>query len=264
MLPVATPALFTNQHLSDLNPLDVGDQSCPPGYAFGPAVRRYTLIHQIASGCGTVEKEGVTLPVHSGEAFLILPGETSVYRADTVTPWHYRWVAFDGRLSEDFRSLPTVFPCADALFDSILAAADGSPAAPYQIASCLFALYAALLPTPHRGNGYIRAVKDHIKMFYMHPLHVEEIAARMGLDRRYLSRLFKAEEGVSIQEYLVRRRLEEARTKIAAGMSVQMAARMCGYEDLSNFSRMFRRKYGHPPSAERQGQRELLPPTELP
>ena len=43
---------LVNKHLGDLNPISCGWQDCHPGHAFGPAVRRYTLIHYVLKGRG--------------------------------------------------------------------------------------------------------------------------------------------------------------------------------------------------------------------
>ena len=91
-----------NRRFEDLNPIVHGREICAPGHTFGPAVRRYTLIHYVMSGKGTYRVGGETYHVEAGEAFRILPGEITVYSADSDDPWTYRWVGFDGALSERF------------------------------------------------------------------------------------------------------------------------------------------------------------------
>jgi len=76
----------------------------------------------------------------------------------------------------------------------------------------------------------------------------QKLADEMGLDRHYLSRLFRENTGQSIQDYLVTTRLEEAARLLLLGHSVQDAALLCGYEDVSNFSKMFKKKYGKSPA----------------
>ena len=121
----------------------------------------------------------------------------------------------------------------------------------YTIAAELFELYAYLfrdkLADKKEGNRYVRRVEDYIRALYMQPLRVEDIARSLNLDRRYLSRLFKAQMGVSILEFLISVRMENAVRQLDAGASVKEAAQLSGYSDVSNFSKMFKKRYGKSP-----------------
>lgn len=239
-----TNYLITNRHLSDLNPLVLGEETCRPGHTFGPAVRDYTLIHYVLSGRGVLRDKDGTHPVGPGQAFLIRPGEVTVYSADTQRPWHYRWVGFDGALSAEFAKLPPVIDLPDWVLDDMIRA--GQRGTEYELAAVLFRLY-ALLFAPAR-SGVVGRVENYIRSGYMTPIRVEEIARQLNLDRRYLSRVFKAETGLSVKEYLTGHRLERARELLLSGCGVKEAALLCGWEDPSNFSRRFRQQYGCAPS----------------
>lgn len=238
--------LLTNRHLQDMNPLIAGEQACDPGHSFGPSIRAYTLIHYVFSGEGTFCARGKAYPVRAGQAFLILPGEVTTYTADAQDPWCYRWIGFDGGLSRRFAELPPVFDLSEDVFDRIFPPRDGAMPE-YHMAAGLLGLYAALFPANSSANAHVRKVESLIRAAYMHRVRVEELAREMNLDRRYLTRLFKEKTGRSIQEYLVHVRMEEARRCLAQGYNVQTAARLCGYEDVSNFSRMYKKHYGHSP-----------------
>ena len=86
----------------------------------------------------------------------------------------------------------------------------------------------------------------------MHNITVEGIADEMNLNRRYLSRIFKKETGKTIQEYLIDIRLDEAKTLLSEGNSVSNAARLSGYVDECNFSKMFKKKVGISPGKWRE------------
>ena len=81
----------------------------------------------------------------------------------------------------------------------------------------------------------------------MHPLRVESIAKMVNLDRRYLSRVFKERVGCSIQEYIIEVRMEQAKLYLENGTTVAQAARLCGYDDVCNFSKMFKRHFSVTP-----------------
>ena len=82
----------------------------------------------------------------------------------------------------------------------------------------------------------------------MRSIRIDDIAKQLNLDRRYLTRLFKEKTGQSIQEYLIQVRLEEAAHCLQSGYSVNDTATLCGYEDVSNFSKMFKKRYGISPT----------------
>jgi AraC-like DNA-binding protein len=240
--------LLTNRHLRDLNPLDAGSEICKSGKSFGPYVRRYTLLHYVLAGCGTFYARGEAHRVKAGEMFVILPGEVTTYTADTQDPWHYVWIGFDGALSAQFATLPPVLAVDGACFQGVLQPQNDGMTE-YRLSAQLMQLYAALFSSPGHGNQHVRRVENYIRSNYMHPIRVERIARELSLDRRYLSRLFKENMGCSIQEYLVRIRLEEAERLLLRGCSVNEAARLSGYEDVSNFSKMFKKRTGKTPAS---------------
>lgn len=239
--------LLTDRKLKDLNPLIAGEEICAPGHSFGPAVRKYTLIHYVIRGKGTLYARGGTYSVLAGQAFVILPGETTTYVADTQEPWYYRWIGFDGDLSHHFSQLPPVLTIPEMFFTRMLHFSSQTSAIEYLLASELFSLYAYLFRNTHDGPPYVRKVENYIRANYMHPIRVERIAGELGLNRRYLSRRFKEETGRSIQEYLIHVRLQEAEQLLLHGCSVKEAAILVGYEDISNFSRMFKKYTGKTP-----------------
>jgi len=98
----------------------------------------------------------------------------------------------------------------------------------------------------------VRRVKNYIQAMYMQQVRVERIAQIMNLDRRYLSRLFKEKTGESIQEYLISVRMEAAQKHLKNGASVAEAAQLCGYDDVCNFSKMFKRLMGVSPGQWRE------------
>lgn len=241
--------LLTNRKFKDLNPLVAGEHRCCSGHSFGPAVRKYTLLHYVLSGKGTLYARGGSYPVTAGQAFLILPGEITTYTADTADPWHYRWIGFDGALAERFSQLPPVFSLQSDLFPRLWQLGEDASVAEYRLASALFTLYADLLEAKTNTNPHVARVVDYIRSSYMQPIRIQQIAAELNLDRRYLSRLFRENMGLSIQDFLVSVRMEEAKQLLQNGHSVNDSARLAGYEDASNFSKMFKNYYGHPPAA---------------
>ena len=236
-----------NRYLQDLNPLIVGEEDCEPGHKYGPAMRGYTLIHFVSDGEGVFMRGGKSYPVCAGEAFLILSDEITVYFSSEEHPWSYQWIGFDGALTERFKSLPPVFSYSRNWAREMLECYENDGVSEYRIAALLFQMYTELFAAENPKNHYVRKVKDYIRALYMQEIRVEQIAERMNLDRRYLSRLFKEKTGQTMQEYLISVRMEAAKKQLERGASVAEASQLCGYDDVCNFSKMFKRLFGISP-----------------
>ena len=118
----------------------------------------------------------------------------------------------------------------------------------YLLAAQLFSMTAELFAEKTRDNQYVRKVKNYIKHSYMNNISIEEIARAVSLDRGYLSRLFKKETGRTMQEYLIGVRMKHARILLRNGKTVTETATLCGYTDVYNFSKMFKKTQGISPS----------------
>lgn len=80
-------------------------------------------------------------------------------------------------------------------------------------------------------------------------LGIEHIALRQGVTARYIQQLFEG-EGTTFTRYLRDCRLAMAhdRLMMPAAAGIAVIAFECGFTDLSNFNRAFRRRYGMTPS----------------
>ena len=89
------------------------------------------------------------------------------------------------------------------------------------------------------------------------PVRVAALAASSGVSARTLTRRFKSATGVSISEYLQRRRLDEAQALLRrTNLSVTEVASSVGLSDPSHFTRTFRQHTGLTPTAFRTAVRQ--------
>jgi len=88
------------------------------------------------------------------------------------------------------------------------------------------------------------------KNLYDPDLNVQLLHAVCGLSRTYFRSLFVARFGVSPKKYILDRRLIHAKQLLESGECrfVREAARISGFEDPLYFSRIFKARYGYPPS----------------
>lgn len=210
--------LLINRHFAELNPVIVGQEVCAPGHRFGPSVRKYVLLHCVLSGKGTYTCGGVTYPVAAGQIFRILPGEETVYQADTRDPWHYAWIGFDGRLAEKMATMPPVFSVSATVTNLFRRSAENTDASVFGLTANLFRLYDELFADhTQNGNEYVRRIRSYIDAAYMKKISVEGLAEQLHLNRRYMTRLFHAETGMSIRDYLLRTRMRRQPNVCARG-----------------------------------------------
>ncbi|MBQ3472413.1 MAG: AraC family ligand binding domain-containing protein, partial [Clostridia bacterium] len=92
--------LATSYVLTDIYPIQYGEQQCEEGYAFGPRIRSNYILHYVYSGCGILRIGNQEYSVNAGELFLIKPNQVAFYKADTKSPWLYRWIEFNGSMAE--------------------------------------------------------------------------------------------------------------------------------------------------------------------
>lgn len=72
----------------------------------------------------------------------------------------------------------------------------------------------------------------------------------MYLSPFYISKIFKSETGDAPIRHLINIRLEKAMELLQSGFagSIQEVAVQVGYEDAYHFSKLFKKRYGIPPS----------------
>lgn len=256
-----------NKGFKEINPLNFGWEDCECGHSFGPASREYYLIHYIISGSGSFERNGISYSLSKGSMFLIRPYELTFYKADIMEPWEYIWIGFTGELvpqllensgfSGDNSTL--CIPSLRNTFLSMKEAVNLSHSAELYLTSKIFEMF-SILQEEHRPSQsassaslYSKRARDHIMANYINHISVEGMANMLGIDRRYLCRVFYKYIGDTPQNFLVNYRLEKAADLLAKhGYSVSEAARSTGYDDIYNFSKMFKKKFGVPPSRYKQ------------
>lgn len=236
-----------NKGFHDINPISCGYEACLPNHRFGPTIRHYYLIHCVLSGQGTFECTSGSYTLSAGEAFLIKPEEVTVYTADSHNPWFYIWIGFNGAYANKLDELAApVFPAPVGLFRDIQGAERLPAMREEYLAGKIFLLLSDLFGA-QKNENYADMAADFIAANYLRDIKIRDVAKAVGLDQRYLSRLFKAKTGCSMQEYLIRRRMEEAVRLLQKGFLVTEAAAMVGYRDPFVFSKAFKHYYGSAP-----------------
>jgi AraC family carnitine catabolism transcriptional activator len=91
----------------------------------------------------------------------------------------------------------------------------------------------------------LRRMEENIE----EPVSLPKLAATAGLSQRHMERLFRDELSTTARSLYLQLRLDRAERLLTyGGVSVRDAGIACGFSSLAQFSRMFKLRFGHPPS----------------
>lgn len=98
-------------------------------------------------------------------------------------------------------------------------------------------------------SPYVRQALAYIGEHLPQPLSLAEVSGALSVDRFYLDKAFKKETGTTVYNYILLKRLNLARVRLAQGCSVAEACADAGFNDYSNFIRTFKKYTGTTPGA---------------
>ena len=114
-----------------------------------------------------------------------------------------------------------------------------------------------LLDEKGKMTELISQVKDYIADHLDEELKRTDLAAMIYLHPDYLSHAFKDETGMSLSEYITRKRIDYAMMLLEkTNRSVSDIAAKCGYASLAYFTKTFKRIIGMSPKEYRKVQKE--------
>lgn len=97
-------------------------------------------------------------------------------------------------------------------------------------------------------NEKINQILLYINENLTDDLSLDHLAARFYTSKYYLSRQFRQFTGLSLYQYIMKKRLFVSRNMLRNGNSVMDACLQCGFNDYSNFLKAFKREFGKNPS----------------
>lgn len=275
--------LFPNENFLDLNPYQSGYADNDGAASFGPCTRNHYLFHYVISGAGTLNADDTGLVkrqfnIHTGQGFLIFPGQVTIYWADKQHPWEYVWIEFDGIYASEIiqqaglsKECPIYKPkdriLANALKDTMMDLAGEVKGTHFYKMSKLYqfadyfirAVGGTSMPSPSNvtlSDYYLQTAFLYIEKNFMNDISVESIAARCNIHRNQLLKLFKERIGQGPQEYLIKYRMSKAaQLLLTTGLSINEIGNAVGYANQLHFSRAFKNVYGMSPKYFRETKR---------
>ena len=91
-------------------------------------------------------------------------------------------------------------------------------------------------------------LQARLKKDYSEDVTLESLAASYRLSISYLSHVFKGATGIPIMRYLLCCRIDAAKEYLSEStLSIGEIAKLCGFHDISNFGRTFKKETGFSP-----------------
>lgn len=262
--------VFKNSNYVDLILYQFGSENCDPLHTFGPSVKNHYLFHYVLSGKGRLypvdEYSGnsITHVVKAGEGFLITPNTINTYEADQRTPWSYMWVEFDGLKAQKYleqiglSAKSPIFRPRSSQTDNgikehlsyLIEHPNGSEMA--LLGHLLLFLNALLENTSAKRkssdgnlkNFYVREALNFIEQNYTRNITPEDVAQCCNLNRSYLGKIFKEIMNSTIQDFLIKYRLNKACEMMKnKDIKLKDVAEANGYPNQFYFSKMFKKEY---------------------
>lgn len=239
--------------LSDLFPIRVFVHSVTcGGHGLLQQDDHYAVL-AVKSGSLRINSTSVSCTLSDGQIIILEPySNCHIYpTCDT----DYCYLQFSGEHAADFAAYTNLIYAYDGVYEELAACLNRPDKHNVHFVPILFRLYSFLGAQKSRyaeeqtKNRYVKMALDNINYSGNDPDYSFEVLARaMNITPKYLSRLFKNEVGISMQEYLKTRRLSIGYELLLQGYKVKDAAERCGIRHVNNFSQMFFRRYGMRPS----------------
>lgn len=257
----------------DLCLITCGMEKCFPCHSYGPAIRDVYVLHFITDGYGYVEENGELKRLGPNDVFLVYRNQISHYYADETNPWTYMWVGFLGLKAPayiryaGFSSEKLIGHFENCLIiksyiQQIITCRTYTVSNELKRNSALMEILALLIDNAKNDlnfthhslkQEYIEQAKNYIDKNIDKNLSVNAISESIGINRSYLTRIFKEVLNIAPQEYIKQFRinrgallLQNPNTKIA------VVARSVGYSDSMTFSKLFKAYKGMTPTEYRQ------------
>ncbi|MGX7077053.1 AraC family transcriptional regulator [Globicatella sanguinis] len=239
-----------------------------PNHSFGPAIRKDYLIHIILQGEGDYLVHNQHYTLRANQGFIIEPGVSTFYKSSSDRPWKYCWLALNGRLVKKMLTeagllkngrliftLKSTKPFVDLIKKSFNHSTNTVSdelilnSIVLEFLSNLIQLSVALdIKKPRIMNPFTLEAQIYITKNYPKQITVNQISQDLGVDRSYLSRLFKRDTHLTVKQYLNHIRLTAASELLTStDLPITEISLIVGFINIDVFIRNFKEKFTYTP-----------------
>lgn len=268
---IYTPSLFARANLLHLQEIGIL-HARKPHCSKRENLASY-LFFLVLDGSGTLEYQGKSYPLSQGDCvFIDCKKPYAHYTSEDL--WKLQWIHFFGPnmmgIYEKYMErggLPCFHPRELSAYTHLLDEMQNIAASPSYIKDMkiyekITSLLTVLMEeswnpkqqfhvSAKRRN--LQDIKEYLEEHYAEKITLDMLAERFYINKYYLTRIFKEQFGVSINNYLLQVRITRAKQLLRfSEYSIEKIGQQCGMNDANYFSRMFKKMEGIAPGEYRK------------
>jgi AraC family transcriptional regulator, arabinose operon regulatory protein len=227
---------------------------------------------QAVKGSGVLEIDNKQYVVEEGSGMLFFPNVGHKYYGMS-NEWIVHFMCFRGYGTKDFfenigidqsgiYKLKDIVKVEQYMEELLFINTGNSPMEMYDFSRVLYGILLEIAKSTtiqnersfQNQNKKVYLVMDYINEHYKEPIVLSDLAEKVLLSKEYLCQLFKKINGFSIFDYITDVRLARAKTLLIQDRNekIKNISRLCGYEDVSYFGMVFKKKEGMTPAKFRE------------
>lgn len=267
------PSDFARANLIYLQ--EIGEQHLKDSFTNeGKEVSSY-LFFIVTDGMGKLEYEGVSYIISSGHCVFLDCRKTFCYYPidDVLTVAYIHFAGF--HMEEIYKEfMDQGVPCFRSygpkvyiqewqrIYDMMASEYSSFIARDMEIYAALISLVTNLIklreniriPTrraSHKRN--LSDVKEYLEKNYQDKISLDDLSETFFINKFYLTRLFREQYGVSVNDYLIQVRLSHAKSLLkSANIPIKKISSDCGFKNTNYFYKVFRKREGVSPGEYQQ------------
>jgi len=244
----------------------VGANIALPHYHIGPRVTPYYYLLCVLEGEGTFIQQGKTYKLQKNDIFCLFPQVIHEYYCDAKQPIKKLILAFSGRQALNSLAQIGLSPqkphsanrVSDEMINAFLHLFKHHENAMTRLKG-LYSIFQSLSehhPTAtkeEQTNNWLIEGKHYIDHYFSEAITIEQIADKVGIERTHFTKMFTKHFKQSPMQYILQLRMNEAALLLEhTNYQIIEIAHAVGYQDISSFSKAFKKRVGMPPAVYRQ------------
>lgn len=266
-----TPSVFAKTNLIHLQ--EIGELQARQPHTSKRENLASFLFFIVLKGSGTLEYDRVSYPLNTGDCVFLDCKKAYCHRS-SENLWTLKWVHFYGPNMKGIYEkyigrggCPYFHPNNLGTYEQLLIDL-------YEIANStifirdmkIFEKLAGLLtllmeeswspesnPYGNKRKRNLQDVKEYLDEHYQEKVSLESLSELFYINKFYLSRIFKEQFGLTLNNYLLQMRITHAKQLLRfTNLPIEKIGQQCGMMDANYFSRMFKNLEGITPGEYRR------------